>query len=263
MLVWLRPARLWARKCTYFPSFWQRCATAPWVVCAVALTWDHFCLGAVVYVGADRSSRGLPFFDWAQRCSCCVEGWKTFRGCWFQAHVLGLAVLSATKQGLCVDTEAEGLCRKCQFSRNWEHRCPPCVRNTVPHPLCLLWGCLKYPPLNSKLGTLMMGEQRAESSFDLLSVLLWGCWFTRADHFFHEVSKKPHLIERGVGTLLKRDLENEKMDKEMGNWCSFCTDLETCYKNIWSSWTPHLYGYVCQKLNVLVDSVRTQLIQQS
>lgn len=113
-----------------------------------------------------------------------------------------------------------------------------------------------------KLRTLMMGEQRAESSFDSLPVLGWGCWFTGVGPSFHEDSKKSQLIEGAVGTLLKRALEwFGKADKGMENWCSFFTELETCYKNIWSSWTPHLYGF-CQKRNALVNSVRAQLSQQ-
>lgn len=53
------------------------------------------------------------------------------------------------------------------------------------------------------------------------------------DHFFHENNRKSQLIERAVGTLLKRDLELiGKMDKGMGNWCFFFTDLGTCYKSI-------------------------------
>lgn len=51
--------------------------------------------------------------------------------------------------------------------------------------------------------------------------------------FFHEDSKKSQLVEGAVGTLWKRDLELiGKVDKGMGNWCPFFTDLETCYKNI-------------------------------
>lgn len=51
--------------------------------------------------------------------------------------------------------------------------------------------------------------------------------------FFHEDSKKSQLIEGAVGALLKRDLElTGKVDKGVGNWCSFLTELGTCYKNI-------------------------------
>lgn len=49
----------------------------------------------------------------------------------------------------------------------------------------------------------------------------------------HEDSEKSQLIERAVGTLLKRYLElTGKVDKGMGNWCSFVTVLETSSRNI-------------------------------
>lgn len=48
-----------------------------------------------------------------------------------------------------------------------------------------------------------------------------------------EDSKKSQLIKRAVGTLLKRDLELiGKVDKGMGNWCSFVIVLDTCSRNI-------------------------------
>lgn len=265
--MWLRPARLQARKCVYFTSFWQHCDTAPELLCPCL--WcspdlSSVSLGSVVVVGADWSSRGLLLSDWAQRRSSCVERWKTFWGCWFQARVLGLPVLRITKQGLYVNVESGGLCSKCQFSSNCQSITTPHVSETRCCILCIFclaaWKALHRTA--DKLRTLMMGEQRAESSFDLLPVLMWGCWFTRVGPFLHEDSKKSQLIEGAVGTLWKRGLELiGKVDKGMGNWCSFFTDLETCYKNIWSSWTPHLYGF-CQKLNAIVNSVRAQLSQQ-
>lgn len=158
VLMWLRPVRLWARKCIYFTSFWQCCDTAP-ALCSCL--WCGLDLSSVLPCssGLCRGRLKQLWFAplWLGSKVQLLRGEvKNLQR--LQAGVVGVSVLRDTKQHGYLETG--GLCSKCQFSSSCWSIAAPLVSETRCCILCVFcltaWKSLHRTA--NKLRTLTMGE---------------------------------------------------------------------------------------------------------